>query len=104
MDNRDTFDYQLSQFGSWYLIAGIDCYLESAMEVCQCDTLLTELERVEQWEREHGAWYESSSAMGFARLRQRILDRKADIEAYESQYYAEQAREQFTVIEGGKKN
>jgi hypothetical protein len=40
----------------------------------------------------------------FAELRERITERLADIEAYDAQYYAERARSEFTVIEGGKKN
>ena len=101
--NSDTAPFDLSQFGSWYLMAGIECYLESALEVCQCETLLLELDRLEAWEQQHSVHYSSEhTQQRFAELRQRILDHKADIEAYESQYWAELAREQFTVIDGGK--
>jgi hypothetical protein len=105
MDNSTTFDYQLSQFGSWYLLAGIECYAEAAMETCQCETLLLELDRLEAWEQENGGYYSYEYVPArFAELRERITERLADIEAYDAQYYAERARSEFTVIEGGKKN
>ena len=49
MSNSDTFDYQLSQFAAWYLLEGIEQYLDCADETCQCETLLTELDRLEAW-------------------------------------------------------
>ena len=105
MSNSDTAPFDLSQFGSWYLLAGIECYLESAMEVCSCETLLLELDRLEAWEQQHGGYYcyEYVPAR-FAELRERIRQHMADIEAYEADYYAERARSEFTVIDGGKKN
>ena len=103
MSNRDTFDYQLSQFGSWYLLAGLECYLESAWDACQCETLLLELDRLEAWEREFGGYYGyEHTQQRFAELRERISQQLADIEAYEADYYAEKARGEFVVIEGGK--
>jgi hypothetical protein len=105
MDNSDTAPFDLNQFGSWYLMAGIECYLESADMSCQCETLLLELDRLEAWEQQHGGYYGYEHVQeGFAELRQRITERLADIEAYDTQYYAERARSEFTVIEGGKKN
>lgn len=102
MDNSTTFDYQLSQFGSWYLLAGIECYLETADAACECDALLRELDRVESWERDNGGYYHQEyTRMRFDSLRDRIAERKADIEAFESHYWAERARSEFTVIEGG---
>ena len=103
MDNSTTFDFQLNQFGSWYMLAGIECYLESADMTCQCETLLAELDRLEAWERENGGYYHLEYVPeGFAALRDRILGRLADIESWESQWYAEQRRGEFTVIEGGR--
>ena len=106
MSNCDTAPFDLSQFGSWYLLAGIECYLESSDMTCQCDTLLLELDRLEAWERENGGYYGYEHVQErFAELRQRIVNFRADIEAYDAQYYAErdaqEAREKFTVIEGG---
>lgn len=102
MSNSHTFDYQLSQFGAWYLLAGIECYLESAYEVCSCETLLRELDRLEAWEQQHGGYYcYEHVPPRFAELRERIRQQLADIEAYEADYYAERARSEFTVIEGG---
>ena len=102
MSNSDTAPFDLSQFGSWYLMAGIECYLESALEVCSCETLLLELDRLEAWERENGGYYGyEHTQQRFAELRHRIRERLADIEAYEADYYAERARSEFTVIEGG---
>ena len=102
MSNSTTFDYQLSQFGSWYLLAGIECYLESAYEVCSCETLLLELDRLEAWEQQHGGFYSYEYVPArFAELRERIREHMADLEAAEAEWYAERAREQFTVIEGG---
>ena len=105
MSNSDTAPFDLSQFGSWYLLAGIECYLESAWDGCQCETLLLELDRLEAWERQHGGYYSyEHTQQRFAELRERIREQLADIEAYEADYYAERARSEFTVIEGGKKN
>ena len=105
MSNSDTAPFDLSQFGSWYLLAGIECYLETADMTCQCETLLLELDRLEEWEQQNGGYYSYEYVPArFAELRESIRERLADIEAWESQYYAERARSEFTVIEGGKKN
>ena len=98
MSNSDTFDYQLSQFAAWYLLEGIEQYLECADEVCQCETLLTELDRLEAWERANGAFYAEGR---FAKLREKIELRLEWIERWESNWYAERARSEFRVIEGG---
>ena len=52
--NSDTALFDMSQFGASYLLAGIEVYLETAHEVCQCETLLLELDRLEAWEQRHG--------------------------------------------------
>lgn len=104
MSNSDTAMFDMSQFGSSYLLAGIEVYLETAHEVCQCETLLLELDRLEAWEERHGGFYDLEMVREhFANLRERIVERKADIEAFESQFFADVARSKFTVIEGGKK-
>ena len=100
MSNSDTAQFDLSQFGSWYLLAGIECYLESTDMVCQCETLLLELDRVEAWEQANGGFYDPER---FTYLRDSISEKMADIEAWDAQWYAEKARDSFTVIEGGKK-
>ena len=100
MSNSDTFDYQLSQFGSWYLMAGIESYLDDAYEVCQCETLLLELDRLEAWESENGGFYSYEHVpAAFADLRERITERLQWIES-EDEAYRRRAR--FTVISGGK--
>lgn len=109
MSNSDTAQFELSQSGSWYLLAGIECYLESADYSGTCDTLLLELDRLESWEREHGGYYHITEhvAESFAELRQRIVDYRDDLVVWETQrdneWYAQEARESFTVIDGGKK-
>ena len=102
--NSDTALFDMSQFGASYLLAGIEVYLETAHEVCQCETLLLELDRLEAWEQRHGGFYDLDIVQAhFADLRHRIAERKAEIETFESHFYAERARSQFTVVEGGKK-
>lgn len=104
MSNSDTALFDMSQFGSSYLLAGIEVYLETAHELCQCETLLLELDRLEAWEERHGGFYDLDVVRAhFADLRERIAERKAEIEAFESQFFAERARSKFTVVEGGKK-
>jgi hypothetical protein len=101
LSNSDTAQFDLSQFGSWYLLAGIECYAESAMEVCSCETLLLELDRLEAFEKAHCEFHDAER---FAELRERIESHKADLQAWDSHCDAQLAREQFRVIEGGKKN
>ena len=106
MSNMNTFDYQLSQFGSWYLLAGIECYLASAYEICSCETLLRELDRLEAWERENGGYYSYEHVPArFAELRERITEHRDNLEAAQEAWWDEQEeqerRERFTVIEGG---
>ena len=109
MSNSDTAPFDLSQFGSWYLLAGIECYLESCMEVCSAQTLLLELDRLEAWEQENGGYYSYEYVPArFAELRARIAEHLEWLQDQEDQYYSErfaaECREKFTVIEGGKKN
>ena len=106
MDNSTTFDFQLSQFGSWYLLAGIEAYAEAAQEVCQCETLLKELDRLEAWEQAHGGYYSYEYAQArFADLRASLIEWRDFIDAEDERYFAEraaqEARAQFTVVEGG---
>ena len=104
MSNSETALYDMSRFGSTYLLAGIETYFETAHELCQCDTLLEELDRLEAWEQRHGGFYDLDMVREhFADLRERIAERRAEIEAFESQFFAERARSKFTVVEGGKK-
>lgn len=105
-DNRDTAPYELNQHASWYLLAGIECYLESAMDSCQFVTLLEELDRLEAWEKENGNFYEYDFVPErFAELRGRIqecLDAcDAVEEEYDREWRAEQAlvrRSEFRVV------
>ena len=106
MSNSHTFDYQLSQFGSWYLLAGIERYLESCFEVCSAQTLLLELDRLEAWEQQNGGYYSYEYVPArFAALRARITEHLEWLEDEEERYFsnrhAERARAEFTVIEGG---
>ena len=105
MDNSTTFDYQLNQFAAWYLFTGIVEHLDYVDMVCQCETLLEELDRLEAWEQANGGFYRPEVAANFAELRDRIVERRDFIEAADEQYYAErearERRESFTVIEGG---
>ena len=99
--NSDTQPFDLSQFGAWYVLAGIEVYAETADSECACQTLLLELARVEAWEKAHGDWYDSER---YTELRERIEGRWDDMIAWAAQRDAEDRRERFTVIEGGKKN
>ena len=106
MSNADTAQFDLSQFGSWYLLAGIECYLESCYEVLSAETLLFELDRLEAWEQEHGGYYSYDYVPArFAELRERITAARDWLQDQEDQYYSErfaaECREKFTVIEGG---
>ena len=102
MSNSDTFDYQLSQFAAWYLMEGIRQYFECADEVCQCDTLLVELDRLESWELANSGYYTPETIRErFAGLRSAIELRREWLERRESDYYAERARSEWRVIEGG---
>ena len=107
MSNSDTAPFELSQFGSWYMFAGIERYLESAMEVCSCDTLLFELDRLEAWEQENGGYYSYDYVpQKFAELRAEIIAHRDVLEeaadAYWNEVHAKEARANFEVIEGGK--
>lgn len=109
MSNADTAQFDLSQFGSWYLLAGIECYLESCYEVLSAETLLFELDRLEAWEQEHGGYYSYDYVPArFAELRERITAARDWLQDQQDQYYADraaqEARDSFTVIEGGKKD
>ena len=106
MDNSTTFDYQLNQFAAWYLFTGIVEHLDYVDMVCQCETLLEELDRLEAWEQAHGGFYGYEYVPArFAELRERIVERRDFIEAADERYYAErearERRESFTVVEGG---
>jgi len=108
MSNSDTATFELSQFGSWYMFAGIEKYLESAYEVCSCDTLLLELDRLEEWEKENGGFYSYDYVpQKFAELRAEIIAQRDALEEYADAYWdevhAKEARANFEVIEGGKK-
>ena len=99
--NSDTQPFDLSQFGAWYVLAGIEVYAETADSEYSCQTLLLELARVEAWEQAHGDWYDSDR---YAELRERIEGRWDDLIAWTAQCDADERRERFTVIDGGKKN
>ena len=106
MSNSDTAPFDLSQFGSWYLLAGIECYLETVYEAISCETMLVELDRLEAWEQAHGGYYSYEYVPArFAELRERITEARDWLQAQEDQYYSErfaaERREKFTVIEGG---
>ena len=106
-DNRDTAPYELNQYGSWYLLAGIECYLEAAMDHCQFVTLMAELDRLEGGEKQHGGFYEYEYAQErFAELRARIPEcidacDAVEEEEYDRQWRAEEAmarRSKFYVV------
>lgn len=104
MKDSDTAQFEMSQFGSSYMLAGIEVHLETAYEVCQCEYLLVELDRLEAWEMQHSVFYDLESVRErFAYLRQSILDKLAEAESFETQFYADKARRGFTLVQGGKK-
>ena len=56
-DNSTRIQYSINQYVAWYLFAGIEQYVESIDMVPQCETLLHELERLRQWDEQHGGYY-----------------------------------------------
>ena len=98
-NNSDTLPVELSQFGMWFFLAGLGDYLQSLDNICMIETLELELDRVEQWDREHGPYYEET---GYEHLRNMIASAREQIEQFDRDFWAEQAREEFRVIDGGK--
>ena len=99
--NSDTRPFELSQFGAWLLLDGIRERLTTleSWDICWVETIETELARVESWSSEHSPWY---SADDFAELWAEIAAAREWCERSDSEWYAQCARENFTVIEGGK--
>ena len=97
--NSDTRNFELSQFGMWFFVAGLGDFLESVDNICMIETLELELDRVEQWDREHGGFYTDEN---YDHLRAQIASAREQIEQFDREWYAELAREEFRVIDGGK--
>ena len=98
-DNSTLFPFKLCQHSMWYLIAGIEQYLESADMECQIDTIERELNRVFMWDSEHGGFFDPENYEG---LWARIAERRAEIQQWDREWYAEKNRENFTLVNGGK--
>jgi len=99
MSNCDTAPFELSQFGAWYFLAGLESYLEFADMECQIDTLELELARVENWDREFGGYYNPEQ---YVKIRARLAEIREWIQRCDSEWYAGEARKEFRVIDGGK--
>ena len=101
--NSDTRPFELSQFGSWYLLAGLEQYIENVEDECQIDTLELELDRLEQWESAHGGYYEYDHVRSrFAQIREQLAELREWVQKRDRLWYAEELREDFRVIDGGK--
>ena len=107
MSNSDTAQFELSQFGAWFIRSSCHEFLERAEDTCQLDTLEIELARLEEWEQQNGKFYDPKD---FEKLWTAIAETREWMEERDNLWYdeeasehAEEARAAFTVIEGGKK-
>jgi hypothetical protein len=100
LSNSDTADFQLSQFGAWFFLCGLETRLESleSYDICWVETIETELDRVQQWDRDFGGFYKEEY---YTSLREQIAAVREWCEAADSDWYARQARGKFRLIEGG---
>ena len=97
--NSDTRPFELSQFAAWMLVDGMRERLSWADNICWVDTIETELDRLEEWSAAHSPWYEEGD---FAEFRAEIVLAREDFDREDREWYAEQRRNGFTVIAGGK--
>ena len=73
--NNDTrTSYSINQYTAWYLMAGIERYIECIDMLPQCETILKELDRLEQWDKQHGGYYHPER---YAELAARVRDIRA---------------------------
>lgn len=79
-DNSDVRPFELNQYSAWYLLAGIEEYLQSAMWECQYDTLLDELERLRKWDEQFGGYYDPER---YTELAGHIRACRADVRRYD---------------------
>ena len=98
-DNSTLFPFKLCQHSMWMLISGIESYIEHADMECQIDTAERELNRVFMWDSEHGGFFDPEDYEG---LWARIAERRAEIQQWDREWYAEKNRENFTLVNGGK--
>jgi len=104
MSNSDTSPFELSQFGLWYILAGLRQFIENVEDECQIDTLELELSRIEQWDRENGGYYSYEyTQREYAELWTQLAELREWIQKRDNEWYAREAREDFYVIDGGKK-
>ena len=75
-DNSTRTNYSINQHVAWYLFAGIEQFVESIDMIPQCDTILEELDRLEQWDKKYGGWYDPER---YAALTARVRDIRAHI-------------------------
>jgi hypothetical protein len=73
-DNNTRTDYGMNQYVAWYLFAGIEQFVESIDMIPQCETILEELDRLEQWDKKYGGFY---SPERYAELAARVRDIRA---------------------------
>ena len=95
--NSDTRPFELSQFAAWMLVDGMKERLAWTDNVCWVETLETELDRLEEWCIAHSPWYEEGD---FAEFRAELVAAREHFDRLDSDWYAEEQRKGFTVIEG----
>jgi hypothetical protein len=78
--NSDARPFELSQHAAWYLLAGMQEFMEFYEWDCQFDTLLLELERLRQWDEQFGGYYDAERYGDFAR---EIRARRAEVRRYD---------------------
>ena len=104
MSNSDTSPFELSQFGQWYMLAGIEQYIDGIEDECQIDTIELELHKIREWDQEYGRHFDCQYTQNkYAELWAKLAELREWIQQRDNEWYAQEARETFTVIEGGKK-
>lgn len=104
MSNSDTSPFEMSQFGQWYMLAGIEQYIDDIEDECQIDTIELELNRIQEWDREHGGYFDCQYTQNkYAELWTKLAELREWIQQRDRLWYADCAREDFYVIDGGKK-
>ena len=98
-DNSTLFPFKLCQHSAWILLCGIEEYIEHADMECQIDTAERELNRLYMWDSEFGHFFDPEN---YQPLWDRIAERRAEIQQWDREWYAERNRENFTLIQGGK--
>ena len=84
-DNSTRTSYSICQFTAWYLLAGIERAVDSIDMEPQCETILDEIDRLEQWDKKHGGWYDPDK---YAALAKRVRSIRAEL-----------SREYFYVVD-----